>query len=214
MPWVFVPWDVYVLESKQNTIGFPDGCQSLHQLDLDLWPACPLISSRGRWLSRAVFSALGRSSLWFLGLFRFSFVIYPVTSISTACREISTVLSSVKHSHGVTTYESFGLQVLNVLLLSWTLDTHLNACVHFLNSLLCLHMALGNLGLSLSTFWSSRKERGRQVFTLQILRWFHCQLLCRAEDTFYLFSSNNDMTLNITEALYNPQIPLLHICHY
>lgn len=39
----------------------------------------------------------------------------PVTAISTASREID--MASVKHSHGVTAYKSFDLQVLNVLLL-------------------------------------------------------------------------------------------------
>ena len=46
------------------------------------------------------------------------FLFTPVTSISIASREID--MSSVKHSHGVTTYKSFDLQILNVLLLSLT----------------------------------------------------------------------------------------------
>lgn len=213
MSWAFVPRDIYILESKQNTIGFLDGCQSLHQLDLDLWSACPLISWRGSWLPSVIFSAFGRNSLWFLGLFGFCFIIYP-SDFYFYCLQ--------RDWHGIC--EAFSwCHCLQVLWFAGSkcfaaffgnLDTNVNACVHFLNSLVCLHMALGNLGLSLSTFWSSRREREGQVFTLHILPWFPCQLLCRAEDTFYLFSNNNAMTLNVTEALYSPQIPLLSICHY
>lgn len=81
------------------------------------------------------------------------------------------------------------------------------------NSWVCLLVALGNLGCAFCTFWPSRKEREGRVLRLDRLPRFHFQLLRGAEDKFYSFSSNSGMAPNITEALYGPQSPLLHICH-
>ena len=85
--------------------------------------------------------------------------------------------------------------------------------MHFRNTLVFLHVALGNLGCASGTFRPSRKERDGLVFGLETLPWFHFQLLCGIEDKFYLFSNNSGLTPNITEALYGPQSPLLGICH-
>ena len=71
----------------------------------------------------------------------------------------------------------------------------MNACVRFLNSLVCLPMALGNLGLLLSTFWLSRKEREGQGLRLERLPWFHFQHLCGTDDDVCVFITQSCSTL-------------------
>lgn len=123
----------------------------------------------------------------------FCFVFNQITSILLGPRQIA--VSSLGTLIVSALRQFFALLVLNVLLLSLsTLETHITVCVLSLGSLVCLHVSLGNLGLSLSTFWPSRKEIEGWILRLERLPWFHFQLLCGAEDKFYSFSINNGMT--------------------
>ena len=81
----------------------------------------------------------------------FCFVFNQITSILLGPREIA--VSSLGTLIVSALRQFFALLVLNVLLLSLsTLETHITVCVLSLGSLVCLHVSLGNLGLSLSTF--------------------------------------------------------------
>ena len=124
-------------------------------------------------------------------------------------------MSSVRHSCSVSAWKVLCFAGCNCFAAFFeSLENHVLICVHFKNSLVCLPVALGNLGCALGTFWPS-KERARWILRLERLPWFYFQLLCETEDKLYLFSSNNGLTISSTETflqfprlitgIYHPQ---------